>query len=958
MKKIIKKLLKWTGITLLLLIIALILIPIFFKDELKQLVIDEVNKSLTAELSLDDFDLTFFSTFPNMTIALHDAKLTGLNEFKGVKLADIKKIEAHIGFWSVVAGDQIEIDEIHIIDPTFDVRVLESGLANFDIVKPDSVKTVEEIEEPSSFKLTLNEYSITNAKIIYDDKASNMYLEIDSLTHTGTGDLTADVIDFETTTTMNKLTYQMDGVSYLTEVKTEAVINLLMEFTDKSSKFTLKENEIKLNALTFSMDGFYEMLEDHDNLDFKLNASKATFKEFLSLIPTFYQSGYEGMLTSGTLGIKGFVKGELDETNLPGWDINMKVNNAAIKYPGLPGKITNIQIDGGSKFKGGDDLDLMTIEMPRFHANFSKNSIDVSLFLNRLISDPYIKSGIKANMDLSTLKDFVPTEEGESYSGILDADVNIEGKMSDLENENFEAFTAEGELMLSKMLYQTASLPNDVDIQNMKFTFSPQNLTLNELDAKMGKSDFSMDGKIDNYLGYMLRDEVLKGDFNFNSNYLDLDELMGTSSTTTEAATVETTEATTGEPRTASAEEEPTLVPGNIDFLLASSIQKIRYNGIDVKNIKGNVRLKDEVASIENLTMDAMGGEIGLNGSYNTQDHSTPKMDFSYTLKEIDINQLATNFLTVGKLAPIAKYAKGKISSNFDMQTDLTSGFEPILSSLTSIGDLSSNTLSISGFKLLEKIENKTKLKDISTQTINNFKTKFTVKDGKVTVTPFDVKLGGIATKVSGYTTLDQQMNYDFNMNVPKDKIPASMIKEVEKAMGKLNALVPKLDIGKLPDFIPVKVNASGDPKDPKITTDFKEAILKATGDFKDNIIESVKETVKDTIQSIVTDQVDNIKEELEAQKKNILDNAQKQADKVKNEAKKAADVVRAEADKQGKQLIKEAGGNPIKKKLAEAAAKKGNEAAEKKAKKIEDEGNKKADDIMNKAREKADKLG
>ena len=90
-KKILKKILKWTGITFLLLIIALILIPIFFKDQIKQMVIDEVNKSLTAELSLEDFDLTFISTFPNMTIQLQNAKLTGLNDFKG-KFFNFKRL--------------------------------------------------------------------------------------------------------------------------------------------------------------------------------------------------------------------------------------------------------------------------------------------------------------------------------------------------------------------------------------------------------------------------------------------------------------------------------------------------------------------------------------------------------------------------------------------------------------------------------------------------------------------------------------------------------------------------------------------------------------------------------------------------------------------------------------------------------------------------------------------------
>lgn len=947
--KLLKKVLKWSGITLLLVIIALILVPIFFKDEIKEMVIDEVNKTLNAELSLGDFDLTFISTFPNMTIELIDTKLQGVNEFKDVTLANIKAVEAHVGFWSVVGGDQIEIDEVHIIEPTFDVRVLQNGLANYDIVKPDSLKTEEEITEPSSFKLSLKEYSISNGKILYSDKSADMSAEIINLNHTGAGDLTADVIDFQTKTTMDELSYSMDGMSYLTKVKTDAVVNLLMEFKENSSKFTLKENEIKLNAITLGFDGYYEMLDGYDNMDIKLDASKATFKDFLSLIPMFYQSGYEGMLTSGKLALNGVVNGKLDDTNMPGWDFNMGVSDASIKYPDLPGQIKNIQLIAGSKFPGGSDLDLMTVDVPKFHANFSKNTIDADLSMKRLMSDPFMKSKIVANVDLSTMKDFIPMEEGEEYNGILDADVNIKGKMSDLEKGDFEAFTAEGDLVLADVVYKTASLPNEVDIDKVKFTFAPQQLTLNELDARMGKSDFKMNGNVENYFGYLLRDETLKGDFAFNSDNLDLDELMPASETSTETA-----EATTAD----AASEEPLLIPANIDFNLRTNIKNTKYNGIDIKNVTGGVQLKDEIASLNDLRMDAMGGKIGLKGKYNTQNHETPKMDFGYSLKEIDINQLANNFLTVEKLAPISKYAFGKISSDFDMTTDLTSSFEPILSSITSLGDLRSSNITVKGFKNLEKLESVTKLQNISNQTIKNFKTKFKINDGKLSLTPFNVMLGKIGTEVSGYTSLDQTMDYDLKMNVPKDQIPAVMIKEVEKAMSKLNALVPKLNIGELPNYIPVKVKMVGDVKNPKITTDFKEAILKATGDFKDNVISSVTETIKDTVQAVITEQVDNAKEEIEKQKQKLLADAQKQADKVIAEAKKAADVVRAEGDKQADELVKAAGSNPIKKKIAEQGAKTIRSEAEKNAKKLEDEGKKQADAIMAKARAEADKIG
>lgn len=950
-KSIFRRILKWTGITFLLVIIALIIIPLFFKNELKEMALKEVNKMLLADVGIEDFDLTFISTFPQMTARFDGVTVSGKDKFKGVKLADIKRFDAHVDFWSVVGGDQVEIKGISLEDPTFDVRILQDGTANYDIMKPDSIKTPDE-KEPSSFKLSLKEYSISNAQIRYDDRQGDMLAVLKNMNHEGTGDLTADVIDFETTTSMDEMTFEMAGMSYLNKVKTNLVANLLMEFSEKSSKFTLKDNSLELNALKLSFDGFYEMLENRDNMDLKLNASKATFKDFLSLIPTFYQSGYESMITKGNLSMKAQVKGIMDDKNMPGWDAGISVDNASIKYPDLPKSINNIVLKAGSKFAGGSNMDLMTVDVEKFHADFVGNTIDANLKMRNPMTDPAIKSTILANVNLATLGQVIPLAEGESYNGKLNADITLDGRMSSIEKERYEDFNAKGTLQLNEMVYKSADLPNAVSIKSMLFRFSPKNLALENLDAKMGKSDFQMDGTIDNYLGYYLgsEDDLLKGKFNFNSNRLDLDELMGTTSTST--TSTETTSETSA--------SEALLIPDNIDFGLNTNINTLRYNNMDIKNIRGNVGLKEEVAALNNLTMNTMGGTVGLKGSYNTQNHEKPKIDFGYDLKELDIAELAKNFITIEKLAPIAKYAQGKITSKFDMNSFLKPNFEPIYSTLTGAGDLFTNSVTISGFEPLKKISSELKMDKLANQTLKNVSAKFKFVDGKVSLTPFNVKLGNIVTNVSGSSSLEQDIDYLLKMNLPKEEIPASVMKLVENSIQKVNGITPKIQLKELPAFIPVNVKVIGKMKDPKVTTDLKEQILKLTGNMKDAVKDAAKDALnkgKDSVKAVVNDKVQEVREDLNKKKQEILDEGQKQADKVKAEGKKAADQIRAEGAKQAQKLMDEAGSNPLKKKAAEVAAKKINKETEEKASKVESEANQKADGIMDKAREKANQV-
>ncbi|TSJ46731.1 AsmA-like C-terminal region-containing protein [Fluviicola chungangensis] len=957
-KSFIRRLFKWTGFTLLFLLIAIILIPIIFKDEIKEMVLKEVSKSLKADVTIKDFDLTFLSTFPNVTIQLYDTKVTGRTEFKGVELASVKTIEAHVGLWDVIGGDEIEIDEVHISDAKFDVRVDPDGKANYDIVIPTEDRPVED-QEPSKFKLSLQEYSLKNIEIVYDDQASDMYANIQNLNHTGSGDLTADIIDFETSTQMDELTFEMEGLSYLSKVKTDADVNLLMEFKEDDSKFTLKENSFKLNHFNMSLDGFYQMLKDHDQMDLKLNTKEISFKDLLSLVPSFYQSGYESMVAKGDLKMNGEVKGRLDEKNLPGWDFGLNVKKAMIQYAGL-GSISNITVDAGSKFAGGSNLDKMTLDVTKFHSEFVGNLIDANLKLRNPMTDPLIDSKLKAKVNLATIGKVMPLAEGESYKGKLNADVALNGRMSSIEKEQYEKFNAKGLIELFDFLYKSKDLNEDVNVKDLTFRFSPQNLSLEKMHASMGKSDFAMDGTIDNYLGYLFgtkkEDQLLKGAFNFNSNNLDLDQIMGVSSSSTAAA-----DPASAEPAPVDPNAEPLLIPENVDFNLNTNVQKLHYNGIDIHNMKGNVNVKEEVASLNGLTMNTMGGTVGLHGSYSSKDHNKPAIDLGYKLKEIDIQEITSHFLTIGKLAPVAKYAKGKFSSDLNMKGDLTKALEPIYNSLSGDGDFFTNMVTVSGFEPLKKLGDALSMDKISNQTFKDVKAFFSFKDGKMSLKkPLKIKLSGIDTEVTGSTAFTQEIDYKMVMQVPKTMIPGGIIKAAESGIAKVNGISPKLNIGSIPDIIPVNALVGGTVTKPVIKTDFKEALLKATGNLKDNLKEKGKELVdkaKDSVKTLVKDKVDEVKKDLVAEKNKILADAQKEADKVKAEAKKAGDQIRAEADKQCTAAMDEAGGNIVKKKLAEGTCKELKKKADNSANKLDQEAQTKADNIMKKAQEKADAL-
>jgi hypothetical protein len=520
--------------------------------------------------------------------------------------------------------------------------------------------------------------------------------------------------------------------------------------------------------------------------------------------------------------------------------------------------------------------------------------------------------------------------------------------MSSLEKGEYDKFNASGSIGLDQVAYKTKD--GETVIEKGMFSFTPAYVDMPVMDVRMDKTEIHTNGKLENYLGYLFKDGTIKGNLDLQSPYINLGDFMGSGETTAETPATETKSAP-------AAPEDPNAnyvveVPGNIDFVLASNINKIVYPGYNgspdlvMDNVSGLVTVKDKKLSLKDLKMNTLGGSVVLNGGYETVNPAEPKVDMAYTIKDLDIKKTSETFVFVQKMAPIAKACTGKFSSTFDMQSALTTKMEPVYNTLTGDGSVAARNIYIEGFEPLNKLASELKIQKLAKQNISDIAFDFFFKEGKVFVKEHAVKLGSYTTKISGNTAFTSEIDYDMVMTVPRSDFGS----QANNALNSLVAQASKKGVDvKLGDNVDLKIKMTGTVTDPKIKTDLKEVADKAKEDLK----EEVKEKVKEKVEEVKED----LKGKAKAEADKIIADAQKQADKVKEEGKKLADKERALAKEAGDKLISEAGSNPVKKKLAEKSAEKLNKEGEEKAKKIENEANAKADAIMNEAREKAAKI-
>jgi len=938
-----RKILKWVGITVLILLITLISLPFIFKGKLIEIVKQEVNNSVKAQVDWGDFDLTLFSSFPDFSFDIQDVKVVGVDEFEGITLAAIKNTSIDLDLMSVLRGGKIKIKSILIENPELNVIVNKDTLANYDIVK-SSEEEVDVAADTSvtEYEIGLNTLIISNANISYDDKVGNMSSVIKNMDLELSGDFTQDIFDVLIASSIQELTVSDGPVSYLnkTNVTLNAGVNI-----DKFETYTLKENTLKLNELELGFNGFVELLAESMNMDLTFNSKQTEFKNILSLVPAVYMSDFESVKTKGKFELKGMMKGEMKGEDYPEFDISMAIDEGYFKYPDLPNSVTNIDVKTRITHPQGD-LDLMVLDISKFSMKMADNPLKGNLKVAYPMTDPLISSEILAKLDLAKLGTVIPMGENEKLNGTIDADIVLAGRLSSIEKEEYQNFKAEGDLVVSNMQYASKDLPYEVMVNAMEMKFSPQYVDLKNLDTKIGNSDIQAKGKIDNILPYVFNNEVLKGSMHVTSTMLDVDDLMRTVEGETETKT---------EISDSSAAYEVIKVPGAYDLNLTTDIKQMIYDGTSIKNIRGAVSVKDKVAKLSDVNLDMLEGKIVLNGSYNTQ-KTNPVVNFDYDVKGVDIEQTAAFFGAIETIAPILKKCKGKISTNMKVSTELDQNMEPVYNTINGAGGLLANNLTVEGIKSLEKIADLLKVKELATQSEDKLKLAFSFTNGRAIVNPFDVKLSGINSTISGSTGFDQTIEYDVAMQVPKAKLGNKANEVAESLFGKAKLGGKQFTI---PDVIPVKFKIGGTVTNPKVVGGLKDKASSMVTDVKDKVADTIKKTYNaqiDNLMNAARGQGDKLKQEAKAQADKLREEGRKATQEAKNKADEIAKEAKKKAEEEADKLANK-GANPFEKiankKLAEAGKKKAIEQIEKTKQKAYTQ----SEIISNQAEEKADKL-
>lgn len=861
-----KTLFKILGIILVVIIAALIIIPFAFSDKIEEIVKREINNYVDATVDYDEFSLSIFSSFPDLRAGLEGVSVVGKDKFANDTLAYIGNFAADVDIMSVF-GESIAINKVLLESTRVKAIVASDSTANWDIVKatPEDTTMVEETDTTAStLALDIEDVSIKNLNVAYIDSTSDMAAYINDLNLDLSGKMVGDITNIDLLLTIAGIDVDMENLRVLNGATVNFDAGIEADLAN--NKYTFSENELNFSGIPLAFDGYAQLKDSSTLVDLKLAAKETGFKTILALVPEYIMKDVPGLKMDGTLDLYADVNGEyIDMEHIPALDIVFKVNNGVVKYPDLPKSLNDINVDLSVKNPGGS-ADLTTVDLSKFHFELGNNPFDAALNVKTPISNATIDAMLKGMIDLSSLKDALPLDS-MSIEGIINADLSIATDMKAIEAEAYETIKANGALGLTKFTFTSSDFPQGVIIPEAKLAFSPKAVDLNPLKVNVGKSDFDVTGKVENYLAYVLSDGILKGTVTLASNLIECNELMGepvAEETTTEETATDTTDTATEEvaaPADSTSSAADLAIPKNLDILVTADIKKLLYDKLTIENISGKIDVREGIAQLSHLKMNMFEGSVDLNGAYNTANPEKPAIDMAINLSKVNINTLTNSFSVVDSTMPIAKHAHGLVDLALNIDSELDGELSPVLATTNGSGAFHSSDIQLKGSDFQEKLSALLKNEKYKELSLKDLNVKFTIEKGNILVEPFNMKLFGKQAKFGGKQGLDQTM--DYVLTIPFERA------EVLSMLGNLSS-----GMNTEGEDVPVGIAIKGTLTKPSIGLNLNEAKDVIMGEVKAKAEEKINEAKEE----IKTKAEEKIKEELQNNEK-----VQEAADKLKN---------------------------------------------------------------------------
>lgn len=346
-----------------------------------------------------------------------------------------------------------------------------------------------------------------------------------------------------------------------------------------------------------------------------------------------------------------------------------------------------------------------------------------------------------------------------------------------------------GSVRASRAGLYTPAFPLRNRVRNFNVTFSTDSVVLDNVQYKVGRSDFTVSGKITNIRRALTSKsgrQALRMDFDMASDTVDINQLAaatfaGAAYSQRRAAgeasglseiTGSDADELTGHDEVEGADEAagPVLLPGNVDAEVRLRANNILYSDLLLHDLSGSALMSNGRLNFHNLTASSDIGSIDLSALYSAQTADDMQFGFGMVLKGFNIERFLKLVPAVDSIMPLMRDISGIIDANIAATVDLEPNMDLDLATLNAAMRLEGENLRLLDSETYRTMAKWLMFKDKKHDVIDSMSVELLIDKGMMEMFPFVFNLDRYRLGVQGFN--DMAMNFDYHVAVLKSPLP------------------------------------------------------------------------------------------------------------------------------------------------------------------------------------------
>ena len=758
MKKFFRRFLFIILILVVLAVCLSIIVTSLFGDSIGQRIVDEVNKQITSELSVDKMDISLLSSFPNISINMRDVVL---KDTENASLGEIETLSFRLGLLPLIRS-KIDVRSILLKDGQINIGIDEQNRPNYLIY--ETSESTESTESGSKQEIDIQKAIFKNVDVNYSDKVNQQEAKFWIDEATLSGKISGDEYILRSKAELVSRYLELETERYLPgqELAYDAQVNVVNS-NDKTI-FNLKDVAFTVDQNTFGIEGLVEQKGDDTYLDLNFENQSGDLASILKLLPKEQTGGLNGLSSRGDFSMTASVKGLTNANQQPAIKVAINLERGTLISDQMDQPFKDV--DFTASFDNGrrQNNETSVFEIENLTGYFGRERLELHLLVENL-NDPKINFKSDGVLPLGAVYGVLDNPKVKGGSGELIAkNINLEGKYNDLINPSrIGRVNASGVLAFDKAALKIED--ETLTLKTGEFKLEDNFLAVSELILEGAGSEIAFDGTAYNFLPVLFADSLnsqraeLEFKATLKAKTIDFDRLIALSLVDESEMDAPDAEIDSIKEATIKRRERITnFLNGKFDAV----VDQYNYNKIKGEAFKGQVEFINNEMVVQGVT-DAMDGQFQLNGQMFFEDE--PRLDAKLVCSAIDIQQFFDQTENFGQEILVAKNVDGDLNAKIAINAFWNEEGDFLYDKLRVLAGVGIEEGYLKDFGMLKQFSSFVNIKDLMNIKFTNLQNFFEYRRSKLYIPAMFIQSNAMNLTVSGEHAYDNEMKYNIKVN-------------------------------------------------------------------------------------------------------------------------------------------------------------------------------------------------